>query len=66
MNLNYFKIYNRWGNLVFQTNDASPQNGWDGKLNGVMQISGTFRWTAEGVDVGGNIIRRTGEIRMIN
>ena len=64
--LTYFKIYNRWGNLVFQTNDASPQNGWDGKLNGVMQTSGTFRWTAEGLDVGGNIIRRSGEIRMIN
>ncbi|MEZ4948236.1 MAG: gliding motility-associated C-terminal domain-containing protein [Saprospiraceae bacterium] len=28
----YFAIYNRWGELVFETND--PNIGWDGVFNG--------------------------------
>jgi gliding motility-associated-like protein len=64
--LNYFKIFNRWGNLVFQTNDATPQNGWDGKIGGKIQLAGTYTWIAEGIDGNGNIIRRSGSILMIN
>ncbi len=64
--LTYFKIFNRWGNLVFQTNDATPQNGWDGKYNGKIQPAGTYQWVAEAVDGGGNIIKRTGSVLLIN
>jgi gliding motility-associated-like protein len=63
--LNYFKIFNRWGNLVFQTNDASPQNGWDGKSGGKIQNSGAYTWTAEGIDGTGTVIRRTGSLNLI-
>lgn len=62
----YFKIYNRWGNLVFQTNDASPQNGWDGKYNGRLQPVGTYTWIAEAVDGNGNVIKRNGNVLLIN
>lgn len=62
----YFKIYNRWGNLVFQTNDASPQNGWDGKYNGRLQPVGTYIWISEAVDGNGNIIKRNGNVLLIN
>jgi len=64
--LTYFKVFNRWGNLVFQTNDATPQNGWDGKLNGKLQTTGTYIWAAEAIDGGGNIVKRTGNILLIN
>ncbi|NDC43183.1 MAG: hypothetical protein EBZ77_16810, partial [Chitinophagia bacterium] len=30
--LNHFRIYNRWGNLVFETKDIAK--GWDGMYNG--------------------------------
>lgn len=62
----YFKIYNRWGNLVFQTNDASPQNGWDGKYNARLQPVGTYTWVAEAVDGRGVTIKRSGNIILIN
>jgi gliding motility-associated-like protein len=62
----YFKIYNRWGNLVFQTNDASPQNGWDGKYNGRLQPVGTYTWISAAVDGNGNIIKRNGNVLLIN
>lgn len=38
-----FKVYNRYGQLVFQTKDWT--NKWDGILNGVAQPSGTYVWT---------------------
>ena len=30
--LKYFKVFNRWGQLVFQTNSTTV--GWDGMFNG--------------------------------
>jgi gliding motility-associated-like protein len=38
-----FAIYNRWGQLVFQTADLSK--GWDGRFNGIAQTTGVFAWT---------------------
>ncbi len=38
-----FKVYNRFGKLVFESHDLN--NGWDGKIDGLMQDSGTFVWT---------------------
>ena len=35
-----FSVYNRWGERVFTTNDASKC--WDGTYNGVAQPTGTF------------------------
>lgn len=34
------KVYNRWGSLVFQTND--PRIGWDGYCSGMPQSSQAF------------------------
>ncbi len=41
--LNYnFQIYNRWGQLVFQSQE--PGKGWDGKFLGKEQQAGVFVW----------------------
>jgi gliding motility-associated-like protein len=37
-----FSIYNRWGQIIFQTND--PAQAWDGKLNGVMCQDGNYSY----------------------
>ena len=37
-----FKIFNRWGQEIFKTNNWKL--GWDGKINGVMQASGVYVW----------------------
>lgn len=34
------RVYNRWGGLVFQSND--PRYGWDGTCKGVLQPAQTF------------------------
>jgi gliding motility-associated-like protein len=59
----YFRIYNRWGQMVFSTPD--PSKGWDGKINGVDQPTGTFVWMAEAVDYKGNLINRKGVVTII-
>jgi gliding motility-associated-like protein len=45
----HFLIYNRWGNVVFETND--PSGGWDGKTMGKDAPSDVYVWTLEYVVV---------------
>ena len=40
--LDYFKIYNRWGQEVFST--TNPTDSWDGKVNGVESPIGSYYW----------------------
>lgn len=61
----YLRIYNRWGNLVFQTSSIQPQDGWDGTFNGKAQPSDTYTWIAEGIDVDGKLVKRTGSTILI-
>lgn len=37
-----FKVYNRYGQLVFQTKDWTVK--WDGTINGNLQPTGTYAW----------------------
>jgi len=37
-----FKVYNRYGQLVWQTTDWTKK--WDGRVGGNMQASGTYVW----------------------
>jgi len=60
---NYFRIYNRWGQLLFASADAS--RGWDGNANGTMQQSGTYVYVTEGIDYKGNKVFRKGTVVLI-
>ncbi len=59
----FFRVFNRWGELVYATQD--PQRGWDGKLKGTAQSTGTFIWMAEGIDYKGNLVTRKGVVTII-
>jgi gliding motility-associated-like protein len=43
-----FYVYNRWGQLMYQTNNW--KKGWDGRLNGQLQPTGTYVWMLRFVD----------------
>ncbi|HEX4851221.1 MAG TPA: PKD domain-containing protein [Puia sp.] len=43
-----FRVYNRFGQLVFETNDWTKK--WDGTINGQMQKTDTFVWTLQYTD----------------
>ncbi|MBO9681086.1 MAG: PKD domain-containing protein [Flavisolibacter sp.] len=61
--LKNFRVYNRWGNLVFQTND--PSIGWDGTWRGEKQRSETYLWYCEAVGNDGSIIKKSGSVTLI-
>jgi gliding motility-associated-like protein len=37
-----FTIFNRWGQLVYQTNNWMDR--WDGRVNGLLQSAGVYVW----------------------
>ncbi len=59
----YFRVFNRWGQLIFQTKD--PGKGWDGTINGTPQPIGTYIWMAEAVDYLGKPLFRKGTVTII-
>jgi len=61
--LNFLKIYNRNGNIVFQTSLLSA--GWDGRVNGVDQDADAYYWTAEYVSRKSETFRKSGSFLLI-
>ena len=61
--LEYFRIYNRDGRLVFSTSRIGK--GWDGTVGGKPQDSGGYVWTVKGTDYTGKIIAKKGTMLLI-
>jgi hypothetical protein len=61
--LQYFRIFNRLGQLVYNT--SSLGSGWDGMLNGLPQDAGGYVWMVQGTDYTGNIISKKGVMVLI-
>jgi gliding motility-associated-like protein len=53
-----FKVFNRYGELVFSTNQIGE--GWNGIYKGLLQPQGAYVWLFEGVDNTGNSIKAKG------
>jgi gliding motility-associated-like protein len=61
--LDFFKVYNRWGQLVFSTSEIG--RGWDGTIAGKPQDSGTFVWMVQGSDFTGKKVFKKGTMILI-
>ena len=61
--IDYFRVYNRWGQLVFQTKEAGK--GWDGTIGGKKQDTGSYAWMVQGRDFTGKIITKKGTAVLI-
>jgi gliding motility-associated-like protein len=59
----YMSVYNRWGNLIWTTQD--PNQGWDGTFKGVPQPIETYLWIAEGIDENGRKIVAKGMTSLV-
>ena len=44
-----FTIFNRWGEIIYQTND--PSDAWDGKYQGKFVQTGAYNWTVTYSDI---------------
>jgi gliding motility-associated-like protein len=61
--LNYFRIYDRWGKLIFETNNLTES--WNGLVNGKQAPLETYAWTIACVDADGKLLLRKGMVTMI-
>lgn len=56
--LDYFQVFNRWGQLVFTTKDLGA--GWNGVHKGLQQPSGTYVWILQATDFVGKVYKMKG------
>jgi len=56
--LNYFRVFNRWGQLMFETSTIGA--GWDGMYNGKPQVSDAYTWTLEAIGDDGKTYKQSG------
>jgi gliding motility-associated-like protein len=61
--LSAFRIYNRWGKRVFDTNNASI--GWDGTVSGTNAPMGVYVYTIETVSTKGERVIQKGSVALI-
>jgi len=61
--LNYFRIFNRWGNKVYESSNI--QAGWDGTFNGKPQPFDVYVYDLQAVTNEGVIFQKTGNVTLI-
>lgn len=61
--LSYFRIFNRWGQVVFETSDVDK--GWDGTYKDAPQPMGVYVYAIEGITVEGKIFSKEGTVTLI-
>lgn len=59
----YFKIYNRWGQLLFESNDIKV--GWNGIFNGVPQNMETYVYQVSVETYKNEVLSKSGTIKLI-
>jgi hypothetical protein len=64
-----FRIYNQWGDLVYETSDFTEANqtGWNGKMknSGSVLNTGVYTYTLSGQFLDGTTFERTGTVSMV-
>jgi gliding motility-associated-like protein len=67
--INYFRIFNRWGQLVFErkalTTLNNPSAGWDGNLNGVQLPPDVYVYMADVKCDNGKTVTIKGDIMLV-
>jgi gliding motility-associated-like protein len=63
VSMDYFRVYNRWGELVFSTSEIGK--GWDGRFKGKDQGNDTFVWYVRVTDYTGKVIAKKGSTTLI-
>jgi len=61
--LKYFRIFNRWGNKVFETNDINQ--GWDGNYNGKPQPLDVYVYEVDAVTSTGSEFVKHGNVTLM-
>lgn len=63
-----FRIFNRWGEVVFERSNFSPNdptNGWDGRVRGKLATPDVFVYTAEVICENGTTYTYKGNVSLL-
>jgi CHU_C Type IX secretion signal domain len=63
-----FSIYNRFGEIVYEAKNATPNIrnlGWDGKYKGILQDSGGFVYVLEAICEQGELLNKQGTFLLL-
>ncbi|MCC6182057.1 MAG: gliding motility-associated C-terminal domain-containing protein [Bacteroidia bacterium] len=58
-----FRVYNNWGQLIFETNDQ--KQGWDGTYQGIDQPLGVYVWVVDVEMLSGKQVKKTGDVTLL-
>lgn len=61
--LDFFRLWDRWGRLVWETSSLSAT--WDGTIKGDPAPAGTYVWIVQGADYQGRVFNRRGTVTLI-
>lgn len=61
--MNFFRIYNRYGQLVYETNRIGA--GWDGRIKGNLQASNAYVYQCQAVDYTGKTVTVKGSFVLV-
>ncbi len=62
-NLRYFRVYDRWGVVMFQTSNIDE--GWDGTYKGTPQPVGVYIYDISAVSSTGKMFSKTGNVTLL-
>ena len=62
MRIDFFRVYNRYGQLIFS---GKAEEGWNGEWNGRKQPTGTYVWMIKGKDYLGKEHFKKGTVTLI-
>ena len=60
-----FKVYNRWGQVVFDGDNNDPREGWDGTLNGELQARDVYIYVFSYQYPGGEVQTVRGQVTLL-
>lgn len=61
--LEYFRVFDRWGNLVFETHDLN--DGWDGSIKGHPGDVATYVYVLVGICSSGSTVEMQGNVTLV-
>jgi gliding motility-associated-like protein len=61
--LEYFRLFNRWGAIVYESKSMS--DGWDGSINGKLAEQGVYVYQVSGKCESGYDIATSGTVTLI-
>ncbi|WP_235297595.1 T9SS type B sorting domain-containing protein [Portibacter marinus] len=66
--VNYFNVFDRYGNLVYQTRNRDIMDasyGWDGKIKGVPALEGVYSYMFQVTLINGEKINGSGDLSLV-